>query len=100
MYTGRCNVCPFVVSNIMLTNISGACNDHESIHAEHRVTVWDGPTSQLPREFWAADDAAETHRLRYSHSVISRLGQGWICEVCDAERIEAFVYGDDKGRPE
>ena len=29
--------------------------DHEARHPGHRVTVWDGPTSQIPRSFWTKE---------------------------------------------
>ena len=99
-YAARCDRCPFEAINVMLTNVSGAANVHEVGNAGHRVTVWDGPTSQLPRSFWATDrtDGAEVHRVTYCHSVITRPGQGWCCEKCDADKIDAFVWGEWEGR--
>jgi hypothetical protein len=29
--------------------------DHEARHSGHRATVWDSPTSQIPRSFWTEE---------------------------------------------
>lgn len=99
-YFAQCNRCPFELIGMMLTNISGSANAHERDNPEHYITVWDGPTSQLPRSFWATEqtDGAEVHRVTHSHSVIVRPGQGWCCEKCDADKIDAFVWGEWEGR--
>lgn len=43
----------------------------------------------------AIEEAAEAHRVEHSHTVYVRLGDGWVCEVCDADIFDAFVNGQE-----
>lgn len=52
-YTARCNVCPYSDSGSLL-QVAVPARNHERATG-HRVTVWDGPTSQLTRALWTGN---------------------------------------------
>lgn len=50
-YSARCNHCSFeAIGN--LSPVGTAARMHEASMSRHRVTVWDSPTSQIPRSLW------------------------------------------------